>query len=197
MASFFIQLRLDGAFKVFNRSESAPNLTEPTAVRAPAMGGVEREQSRIKWLERTTARWAVHFRAEDGGNTLRIFYAGGAFADFQGLANEVVGCFGVRFSEFADERIDRVFLKAFEFLESLDSHEFAIDEKHRYALASCCAGDVGVIAFAGFNEIRKESDLTRSGFFRDLGGNRCRGATFYGDIAIWAILNTQFGKEES
>ena len=193
VAALLVEFGLDGGFEIMVAGAKAfPDLAKSSAVLAPAVRGVEGKEAGVEGLERALAREAVHLGAERGGFALGIDEAGGAFAEAEGLADEVVGFFQIRRVEFANDGIDGVFLKALEFLEGVHGDAVAIDDEGFNALAGGGAGDLGVEAFAAFHEVREDFNRALGGVGADFLGDGGGGAAGDGDIAVGAKLGAEF-----
>jgi hypothetical protein len=121
-----------------------------------------------------------------------VLHARGAFAHAESFANEFVRAFRIRRVELANEGIDRVFLEALQFLESLDGRLASIDDEGGDALSGGGAGDIRVKAFAAFDEVGKNFDWSLSGVGIDLRRDRRGRAVFDGNIARRAELRAEF-----
>src|SRR5947209_8333023 len=96
-----------------------------------------------------------------------------------------------------DDNINGVLLESFQLSKMPDRDEHSIDQEGIEALSFGPASDIGMKAFARFDEGREH--LERSAFGRSLNlpNDRSEALLLHRQIAIRTILRAGFGKEET
>ena len=126
---------------------------EASAVLAPAVGAVEGEEAGVELFKGGAAAGAAHFGVEDLNGFVGEQETEGAFAHFDGLLDEGAEFefFGA-FVDLGDDGVDGVFFEALELFEVEGALKLAVHEEGFDAVFAGVVGDLGVEAFAGFDE---------------------------------------------
>ena len=126
VAAFLRELSLERRIEVLLRI-ILPHLAEAAAMRAPAVRRVKGEKPRIQRLEGAAALRTIHFRAYDVELPFAVPNASRALANFKRPADELPRISARQ--DFADQCVDRVFLKPLESRKAGDGRDRAVHKK--------------------------------------------------------------------
>ena len=173
-----------------------PNFAKPAAFLARAVGRIEREQTRIELLERAATTGTTHLGAHDGEVIFRVEQMCGAAADLERALREIARFQNSFRVDHADDDVDGVFFKAFEFSKVRNRNQRSIDIECVETLPFRPARDIGVKTFARFDKRRE--NLERTAFRRRLNlfHNRSQALLFDRQIAVRTKLRAGFCEQE-
>src|SRR4029077_399456 len=138
-----------------------PHLSKAAAMRAPAVRRVEGEKPRIERLKGASALRAIHFRADDVKLPFSVSNASRAFADFKRPADEISRVAARQ--NFADQGVDRVFLKPLELREAGHRRKRAGPKEETDTIARRPVGNSCMEALACFDQRSKYLDGSTAG----------------------------------
>ena len=160
------------------------------------MGRIERKQTRIELFERAAATGTTHLRAHDRESILCIEEMGCATPDLERALCKIARFQDSSDVDHANDDVDGVFFKAFEFSKVCNRNKRSVDIKRVETLPFRPARDIGVKTFTRFHEWRE--NLERPAFRRRFNlFHDCRDALFFDrQIAIGTELRSRFCKQE-
>ena len=166
-----------------------PHLSKAAAMRAPAVRRIKGEKPRIQRLKGAAALRAIHFRADDVKLPFAVPNASRAFADFKRPTDEIPRVAARQ--NFADQGIDRVFLKPLELRKAGDRRDRAVHKEKIDTIARRPLGNSCMEALACFDQRGKDLNRAAAGESLNGSGNGGKRLLFDGDTAVRTMLRAE------
>ncbi len=189
VAAFLRELSLECRIEVLLRI-ILPHLAKSAAMRAPAVRRIKGEKPRIQRLEGAATLRTIHFRADDVELPFAVPNASRALANFKRSTDEFPRI--AAREDFADQCIDRVFLKPLEPRKAGDRRDRAVHKKKIDTIARRPLGNSCMEALACFDQRGKDLNRAAAGESLNGSGNGGKRLLFDGDTAVGTMLRAEF-----